>query len=37
MIYGSLSVANHFNQDSAAEAIVVRRLLGEIRIRIEID
>ena len=37
MTHGSLWVVNYFNQDSVAEAEVIRRMLREIRIRVDID
>jgi len=36
MIYRSMKVANHFNQDSAAEVQAIKRLVEKIRISINI-
>ena len=36
-VYGGMAVANHFNQDVAAEASAIKRLKEKISIRIKID
>ena len=37
MTHGSMKVANHFNQNSIAEAQAIKRLVEKIGIRVNID